>query len=233
MEGLAVTPSGLVVGVVQSILDIDGKVKTSKAPFVRLVTLDPVTGKTAMYAYPIDAADYKKTADAKIGDLVAVSETEFLILEQGNDKKGPRNLVYRFSLKGATDLTGKKTSDGKELEALGSVEELKAAGVMVATKAKVLDLRNEWGWTVEKAEGLAVLDNRRFAVISDNDFGVATVVVNPANGADGKPVTDPTAYSLVGGVLTLDGQPTEAGLKAGDNGQPAAFWIFTTEKPFF
>jgi len=85
MEGLAVTPSGLVVGVVQSILDVDGKVKTSKAPFVRLVTLDPASGKTAMYAYPIDASAYKKTADAKIGDLVALSETEFLILEQGND----------------------------------------------------------------------------------------------------------------------------------------------------
>lgn len=232
MEGLAVTPSGLVVGVVQSILDVDGKVKTSRAPFVRVVTLDPATGKTAMYAYPIDAT-YKKAADAKIGDLAAVSETEFLILEQGNDKKGARNIVYRFSLKNATDLTGKKTAEGKELETLSSAEELKAAGVEMAVKTKVLDLRAEWGWTVEKAEGLAILDNRRFAVISDNDFGVATVVEEPALGSDGKPVTDPAAYSLNGGVLTLDGKPTGARLKAGDNGQPTAFWVFTTEKPFY
>lgn len=103
----------------------------------------------------------------------------------------------------------------------------------MAVKTKVLDLRAEWGWTVEKAEGLAILDNRRFAVISDNDFGVATVVEEPALGSDGKPVTDPAAYSLNGGVLTLDGKPTGARLKAGDNGQPTAFWVFTTEKPFY
>lgn len=233
MEGLAVTPSGLVVGVVQSILDVDGKVKASKAPFVRLVTLDPRTGKTAMYAYPIDASAYKKTADAKIGDLVALSETEFLILEQGNDKKGARNIVYKFSLAGATDLTEKLTPEGKEWETVASLEDLLAGGIVVTPKSKVLDLRHEWGWSVEKAEGLAVLDNRRFAVISDNDFGVATVVENPGTDANGKPVTDPTSYRLEGGVLTLDGKPTEARLKAGDNQQPAAFWVFTTEKPFY
>jgi len=125
------------------------------------------------------------------------------------------------------------TAEGKELEMLATFDELKAAGIMVAEKSKVLDLRNEWGWTVEKAEGLAVLDSRRFAVISDNDFGVTTVVENPAASADGKSVTDPTVYSLMEGTLTLDGKPTDAKLKAGDNKQPAAFWVFTTEKPFF
>jgi hypothetical protein len=232
MEGLAVTPSGRVVGAMQSILDLDGKVKTSKAPFTRLVTLDPAGGKTAQFAYPIDAV-YKKAADAKIGDLVALSETEFLILEQGNDKSGAaRNLVYKISLLGATDLTGKTTAQGQEWEAAASLDELKAGGIVPVSKTLVMDLRQSWSWTSDKAEGLAVIDRRRFAVISDNDFGLATMVENPA-AADGKPVTDPTAYALENGVLTLDKKPTEAKLKAGSNGQPTAFWVFTTLDPLF
>lgn len=230
MEGLAVTPSGLVVGVVQSILDT-GNVKESKAPFVRLVTYNPANGKTAQYAYPLDADAYKKTADAKIGDLVALSDTEFLILEQGKDKKGLRNLVYKLSLVGATDLTG-VTAGGRPLETLGGWAELKAAGMVPATKRLVMDLRAEWGWSVEKAEGLAVIDNRRFAVISDNDFGVVTEVVNPAS-KDGKAVTDATAYELVDGRLVLAGQPTDATVRAGENREATAFWMVTTEKPFF
>lgn len=230
MEGLAVTPSGLVVGAVQSILDT-GNVKESKAPFIRLVTYNPANGKTAQYAYPLDADAYKKTADAKIGDLVALSDTEFLILEQGKDKKGLRNLVYKLNLVGATDLSG-LTASGRPLETLGGWSELKAAGVVAATKSKVMDLRAEWGWTVEKAEGLAVIDNRRFAVISDNDFGVVTEVVNPAS-KDGKAVTDATAYELVDGRLRLGGQTNEATIRAGENHEATAFWIVTTEKPFF
>lgn len=232
MEGLAVTPSGNLVGAIQSILDLDGKVKASKATFTRLVTLDPATGKTAQYAYPIDTV-YKKAADAKIGDLVALSETEFLVIEQGTDKTGAaRNLVYKISLKGATDLTGKTTADGKEWET-ASAEDLKAGGIATVTKTLVMDLRASWAWTSDKAEGLAVIDRRRFAVISDNDFGLATVVDHPATGADGKAVTDIAAYGLENGALTLDQKPTATGLKAGDNGQPTAFWVFTTLEPLY
>jgi hypothetical protein len=48
-EGVAVTPSGKVYGVVQSTLDIAGKTKGS-AQFIRIVEYDPKSGATRMFA---------------------------------------------------------------------------------------------------------------------------------------------------------------------------------------
>ena len=92
-EGVTVTPKGMVYGIVQSPLDIEGATgKTAR--FSRIVRLDPKTGKTAMFAYPIDLEAYKKPKDAKIGDIYAVTETKFLVTEQGTGKdKQLRNLV--------------------------------------------------------------------------------------------------------------------------------------------
>lgn len=70
-EGITRMPDGRIIAAVQSTLDIDGKTKNS-AQFTRLVSLDPATGKTEMYGYPIDVDVYKKAKDAKIGDIVAL-----------------------------------------------------------------------------------------------------------------------------------------------------------------
>lgn len=47
-EGLTHMPDGRIIAAVQSTLDIDGKSK-KRALFTRLVSVDPATGKTAMY----------------------------------------------------------------------------------------------------------------------------------------------------------------------------------------
>ncbi|MDI3525487.1 MAG: hypothetical protein PWP42_737 [Candidatus Atribacteria bacterium] len=85
-EGITVAPNGKIYIAMQSVLNIEGKTAVT-AQFTRIVELDPLTGKTRMYAYPIDRENYKSPKDAKIGDIFAISNDKLLLIEQGKDKE--------------------------------------------------------------------------------------------------------------------------------------------------
>ncbi len=228
-EGLTITPSGKVIAAIQSILDVDGKVKKSNAQFIRFVELDPKTGKTRMLAYPHDVDAFKRSRDAKLGDLTAVSDDKLLVVEQGKGKdKKMRNLIYEVDLSKATDLTGKTAPDGKPLETIDSMEGLEKAGVVPMTKKLIFDLKAH-GWEPEKAEGMALFDDgKTLAVASDNDFGMTLEVENPAKDKDGKDVTDPTDYVIDSkGAVTYEGKPTQTAFHVKPTGEHSQIWIIS------
>ncbi|MDU4959064.1 MAG: esterase-like activity of phytase family protein [Sporomusaceae bacterium] len=199
-EGLTITPAGLVYAAGQSPLDIEGK-SGKTAQFSRIVELDPKTGKTKMLAYPIDTEAYKAPKDAKIGDIYAVSDTRFLVIEQGKGKdKQMRNLIYLVDIQDATDLTG-ISIDGKEPEF--TADKSKLAGIRFAKKQLLVDLRAH-GWNTEKAEGLFLMpDQKTIVVTNDNDFGMAMAVEDATNGA-----TEPGDYTLQeNGAFSYEGKP--------------------------
>lgn len=186
-EGVALTPSGKVYLVVQSILEmpdvklVDGSTaKTSKAPFVRLVEYDPATQKTRQFAYPIDVVAYDKAKDAKMGDLVALNDSQFGLIEQGTYKadSSVHNLIYTIDLSAATDISGLTLPNGLDLEYATTVAELQAAGVNLVRKALVTDMKKDHGWMAEKMEGLALIDPYTIALINDNDFGVKATLTD-------------------------------------------------------
>ena len=204
-EGVAVTPSGKVYGILQSTMDVAGQTK-GRAQFIRVFEYDPTTHKTRLFGYPHDISAYETSADAKLGDLFALDDTRFLTIEEGKDKHGKlRNIVYEFDLRGASDLSDviltSGPNTGKELEFATSAE--LTAQVRLAVKTRVLDLR-AYGFTAEKAEGLALLDARTLVVINDNDFGAAGLIAGDARGG-----TDPAKYVVSAtGALTFEGAPS-------------------------
>lgn len=174
-EGIARLADGTILAPVQSTLDIDNKT-AGKAVLTRLVSYHPETKATKMMAYPIDVDAYKSPKDAKIGDIVALDQDRILLIEQGKDKHGEmRNLVYIVNMKNASDLT---EFDETQPPEFNTMDELNQRGIQLADKELLIDLR-EYGWRQEKAEGLALVDDRTIAVINDNDFGVQTTLVNP------------------------------------------------------
>ncbi len=197
-EGITRMPDGRIIAAVQSTLDIDGKSKNG-ALFTRLVSIDPASGKTAMYGYPIDADAYKKAKDAKIGDIVAVDNNRLLLIEQGGDKnKVMRNLVYVVDLSEASDLS---EFDKEKAPEFDDAQQLQARGIKLAGKKEILDLR-KLGWQQEKAEGMTLIDNQTIAVINDNDFGLQAVLDKPQG--ESKKADD---YQVDGkGHLTLQGK---------------------------
>jgi hypothetical protein len=191
-EGLAVTPAGKVYAILESVLDIDGRTLRA-ARFIRLIELDPATGHTRSFAYPHDVDLYASSGDAKIGDLVAIDDTRFLLVEQGKTQAGRlRNVLYRIDIGGATDVTKLRMKDGRELEH-ASEAELEALGVRPISKRPILDLRS-LGWTAKKAEGLAIIDDRTIAVSSDDDFGIRGMMIGDRD-------SEPDRYRLAGGAL--------------------------------
>lgn len=231
-EGLAVTPGNKVVAAVQSILDNEGDLKASKAPFIRLVELDPATGAVRTLAYPHDVDAYKSSAAAKIGGLDALSDTKFILVEQAKDKDGNmRNVLFLVDIAEATDISGKTAPDGKPLESAADLAGLAAMGVTPVKKTRLLDLV-DLGWTAEKAEGIALVDEKTLAVSSDNDFGLALAVTDPVADEEGKKVTEPGKYVLTGeGKMLYKGKetPTKFGIKA--SGEPGFLWILHFDKP--
>jgi hypothetical protein len=225
-EGLTRMPDGRIIAAVQSTLDINGKSK-KQARFTRLVSFDPATGKTAMYGYPIDSAAYGKNSDAKIGDIVALDNQHILLIEQGSDKDDAiRNLIYKVDLSPATELAAfDKPGEYPEFD---DEKALAQRGIKLAAKTLVVDLR-QLGWQQEKAEGLALIDNKTLAVTNDNDFGVKTVMQNPVEGKKRKD------YRVTGqGTLTVDDKPvaTTIGIKPLKKPESdSELWIITLAAP--
>ncbi|WP_146000856.1 esterase-like activity of phytase family protein [Chimaeribacter arupi] len=225
-EGLTRMPDGRIIAAVQSTLDINGKSK-KQARFTRLVSFDPATGKTAMYGYPIDSAAYGKNSDAKIGDIVALDNQHILLIEQGSDKDDAmRNLIYKVDLSPATELAAFDKPD--EYPEFDDEKALAQRGIKLAAKTLVVDLR-QLGWQQEKAEGLALIDNKTLAVTNDNDFGVRTVMQNPVEGKKRKDyrVTEQ-------GTLTVDDKPvaTTIGIKPLKKPESdSELWIVTLAAP--
>ncbi len=169
-EGLSISPSGKIFATVQSVLDVDGKTAKT-ASFIRIVELDPETGASKMYAYPVAVSEYSSPKNCKIGDVFAVDDETLLMVEQGKlADKSMRNIIYKVSLKDATDISD-LSYNGKELEYTASAEELSSV-MSYAEKEVFVDLRT-LNWTAEKAEGLCLTDDGALVAIIEDDFGLA------------------------------------------------------------
>jgi hypothetical protein len=245
-EGLAITPGGKLVMAIQSILEMPdvgsgGSARhTGKAPFTRLVEFNPATGATRMFAYPHDVARYGKSKDAKIGDIVALSDTRFVLIEQGKFKADGEvhNLLVAVDVAQATDLTGKKLAGGLELEYAGTVSELSAAGVAAAKRLEILDLRKkdasgkgQFGWLPEKAEGLALANEDTLALINDNDFGVSARIVDSAGKAVKVDDCSVNAAGVLGGKKCKGAVPLSYEIVNGsDDEKPTRLWLIKLPK---
>lgn len=210
MEGLTLdAASGKLHGFLQSPIDpLDGSNKSIKAvdsldldgdgsatnkvnvkdyaQFARWIEFDPVTETSKLYAYPLNYAvpgqtwDRNRTGSAKLGDVVALGNGKFLVIEQGADSTGAvRNFLMLVEVPvGATDIA----AIGYELEQ-NSIDGLtgttKWTDVVKLKKTLLMDL-NAAGWRAEKAEGLTLVDGQTVALINDSDFGLRTVLTNAA-----------------------------------------------------
>ena len=166
---------------------------------IRVVELDPATRATKQFMYimdnpaPVSADD---TRADKIGDAVALPGGGFLALERddaidSDPQPTITKKVYGFSLAGATDITGKDTlytvtRNGQEvsvsLDQMTAAELRTAAGVTAITKTLRVDLAQTGYNTMEKVEGLAVIDANTIALVNDNDFGVAGITIDSQTG---------------------------------------------------
>ncbi len=190
-EAMAVTPSGKVVAMLQSPADNSSSANTKDSRMVRVLWLDPATGKSREHVYLVDlkGASKRLASETKIGDMVALSETRFLAIEHGEDGLGKYWVdLVEFDIAGATDIRdpedhGKGLTFWKsDVSKLLTPEEIgmdtatsvwSAVGIVpVARTVRMGDLLSGGGaWTSRKPEGLELLGDTAVALLNDNDYG--------------------------------------------------------------
>jgi hypothetical protein len=179
---------------------------------IRIVEFDPATETTRQFLYVLDnppATSSEDTRADKIGDAVAIGNGQFLVIERDDDAidsdpiETIQKKVYRFSLENATEISSLSGSinlpDGvtKTVDQM-TVQELASIGVTPIQKALHVDLAKAGYNTVEKVEGLALVDANTIAVINDNDFQVAGITIDPTTGTF---TPDPDAEPIVLGLI--------------------------------
>lgn len=249
MEGMTVDPAGdRIHAFLQSPLS-DGKARYAEtgesekierfARFLRWVEFDPARGETVrMLAYPLDGSQYAegRTGNAKLGDLVALGDGKFIVIEQGEGAHGAMiNHLMLVEIGDATDIAADgfnpATSDLEKSSMRGEpVRGADWSRVVPVKKTLLLNL-NEIGWVAEKAEGLALVDEHTLAMTNDNDFGMKTRVFDASGAERAADVTQfevDAAGRIVAGTASTDsvrvahGAPHERAL---------TLWLLRFEQP--
>lgn len=208
------------------------------ARFARWVEFDPATGTTSrMLAYPLNGAEYLdgRTGNAKLGDVVALGNGKFIVIEQGADPSGKVfNKLMLVELGNATDIGAAAynptTSDLEKSSMTGSAMNGANWSTVVALKKTLLLDLNAVGWLAEKAEGLTLVDGATLALANDNDFGLKTRVFTAAGvevkGADPTACTvDAAGVIITSTALGCDAANSIRVARGEDRERPARLWL--------
>ncbi|MDM0013585.1 esterase-like activity of phytase family protein [Variovorax sp. J22P168] len=251
MEGLTLdVASGRLHGFLQSPIDprdSAGKSIKAKPPggsntdvrhlakFTRWLEFDPTTERSKLYAYPIDGSQYDKdrTGNAKLGDVVSLGNGRFIVIEQGARKSDGRvfnKLVLVEIPANATDIAALDHN----LE-ISSITQAASAGadwssVVTLRKTDLLDL-NAIGWMAEKAEGLTLVEDHTLALVNDNDFGLATTLLD-ANGQRVAGSVEDCTVDAAGAIVS--GCPAGVAgaqlVRGSDLERPTRLWLLRFER---
>ncbi|MET0322344.1 MAG: esterase-like activity of phytase family protein [Duganella sp.] len=213
------------------------------ARFTRWTEFDPNTGTSGkMYAYPLDAADYQdgRTGNAKLGDVVALGNGKFIVIEQGAAPNGAVfNKLMLVEIGAATDISmaafNAATSDlEKSSMAAAAVNGADWKSVVTLKKTMLLDLK-AIGWLAEKAEGLTIVDGNTLALVNDNDFGMKTKVFDAAGAVIEDADVTKCNIDANGAIITSASPGCTAGhtirvARGSDVERPSRLWLIKLSK---
>lgn len=190
-EGITIAPNGKVYAMIQSPMSYP--VALGKSQIHRLLEIDPVTNTSKMYAYVndgyigADSTNFIRPNDQKIGDLKAINDTTFLVIEQAARGGQDIKRIYRFNITGATVVQSGAAYGGKTLEELLNAAALTANSVTPVKKTLFFDLLQAgWPAALDKAEGLTIVNDSTLVIGNDNDYGQASPTANGIATATGK-----------------------------------------------
>ncbi|MBN8697724.1 MAG: esterase-like activity of phytase family protein [Bacteroidetes bacterium] len=179
-EGIAIAPNGKVYAIIQSPILFPTQSVGENTRIHRILEIDPVTNAQRMFVYLNDGiigsgGNQIRLRDWKIGDMVAINNNEFLVLEAAARGTSDIKRMYMINISGATNVTSGLYS-GVTLEALVDATGLTANGITPVTKTLFMDLlANGWDPVLDKAEGLAIINDSTIAIGNDNDYGQTTL----------------------------------------------------------
>ena len=232
-EGIALSPSGKIFAFIQSPILYPTKNIGEASRIHRILEIDPSTGTQKMYAYINDGiigasgSNQIRMRDWKIGDMAAINDTTFLVLEAAIRGTSDFRRLYQININGATNVTSGLYNTNKTLEALVDSAGLVSAGITPVKKTLVMDLlANSWPAALEKAEGLAIINDSTIAICNDNDYGQVSPSENGIATATGIN-SHVLVYSLSGNNKLKNFIPVVTNISQGVTG------ISSSKAPYF
>lgn len=176
-EGIAMTPNGKIYAIIQSPILYPSKSVGENTQVHRIIEIDPSTDAMRMLVYLNDGiigtgSDQIRLKDWKLGDMAAINNNELLVVEAA--ARGNTNIkkIYKINIVGATAITSADTYSGSTVEALVDAAGLSANSITPVAKTLFMDLMaNGWPAELDKAEGLAIVNDSTIAICNDNDYG--------------------------------------------------------------
>lgn len=186
-EGIACTPNGKIYAMLQAPMYNPDKAAGETSRLQRILEIDPKTNATRTFVYEHEAPTANlKNKEWSIGDMAAINDHEFLVLEHAAKKDENVKKIFKIDISKATPIT-REDFNGKTLEQLESAENCIANGIKPVQKTLYMDLlANGWDASHKKPEGLTVVNDTTIAVINDNDFGVDSPNADGILGNTGK-----------------------------------------------
>ncbi|MFO0478262.1 MAG: esterase-like activity of phytase family protein, partial [Bacteroidota bacterium] len=179
-EGITITPNGKIYAIIQSPLLYPNKTIGEATRVHRIVEINPSNNAVRMFAYLNDGiigasgANQIRLRDWKIGDLAAINDSTFLVLEAALRGTSDFKRIYLININQATPVNS-GLYGGLTLEALVDATGLTANSIKPVTKTLFMDLlANSWPSALDKAEGLAIINDSTIAIGNDNDYAQTT-----------------------------------------------------------
>ena len=179
-ESLAMTPNGKIYAFIQSPLLFPDAGTGNATRIHRILEINPLNNATRMLAYVNDGVigasggNQIRLQDWKLGDAAAINDSMFLVLEAAARGTTDIKRMYLININQATAV-GAGLYSNKTLEGLVDQAGLTANGIRPVTKTLFMDLlANSWPSVLDKAEGLAIINDSTIAICNDNDFGAAS-----------------------------------------------------------
>jgi secreted PhoX family phosphatase len=192
-ESIAITPSGKIYALIQSPLLNPTKAVGEATQVHRLIEIDPATNATKVFVYLNDGVigtsgpDQIRLSDWKLSDMAAISDSTFLVIEAA--LRGTRDVknIYKINIKDATPVTS-ALYNGSTVEGLVNLAGLTTNSIVPVKKTLFADMfSTEFAWdhALEKAEGIAIINDSTIAIVNDNDYGQASPTANGVATATG------------------------------------------------
>jgi hypothetical protein len=185
-EGIALAPNGKIYAIIQSPILYPNKTIGEGTRIHRILEIDPATNAQRMIVYLNDGiigasgSNQIRLRDWKIGDMAAINDTTFMVLEAALRGTTDLKRVYTINIKNATSVTS-GLYNGVTLEALVDSAGLAANNIVPVKKTLFMNLlSNGWPTALEKPEGLAIINDSTIAICNDNDYGQMAAL--PDNG---------------------------------------------------
>lgn len=183
-EGLSITPNGKVYAIMQSPILFPNKTVGEGSKIHRILEINPDNNATKMYAYlntgiiGASGSNQIRLRDWKIGDMAAVNDSVFLVIEHALRGTTDRKYIYTVNINGATPVTA-ALYGGLTLEALVDSTGLANNNIKPVKKTLFMDLLAKgWDPLLDKPEGLAIINDSTIAICNDNDYGQSSPLEN-------------------------------------------------------